>query len=324
MIIVEFDAASVARVRVAASPVFEVVSWLGVVASGARHPILGDPGAAARNALRDQNVAVTATIISDTTAWHYLPHFLTPKPGRAQLGSGALDEQLTTISDTPADVVESQLPERWLSSSTAAERHLDVHVVPAIVAAGLAKFWRTALADAWPDIEHGLTEQVRRCGLLLAAGGVSALFNSLHPSMRWSGNTLMLAEPHSATVRLRDGEFLVIPSMLTPPRLTVHLDDHRDASVAFPVSTPRLPDQQATDQVSLLGRGRTSVLSSLRTPRTNREVAHELRVSASTVSHHLHALARAGLAERHRRGRGVIYNLTPLGRELIAKIEAGK
>jgi DNA-binding transcriptional ArsR family regulator len=191
-----------------------------------------------------------------------------------------------------------------------------------MAAAGLAKFWKTALADDWPQIEHGLTEQVHRCGLVLATGGVGALFNSLHSSVRWSGNTLMLAEPRDAIVRLHDGELVVIPSLLTPPQLTVQLDGGRDASVVFPAHSPRLPHQQATEQTSLLGRGRTSVLSALRAPRTNREVARELRVSASTVSHHLHALSRAGLAERHRRGRGVIYSLTPLGRELIAKIEA--
>jgi DNA-binding transcriptional ArsR family regulator len=322
MIRIQFDAASVARVRVAASPVFEVVAWLGVVASGVEHPILGDPGPAARNALRDDDVAATATIISYTTACHYLPDFLTPKPGSAPLGSATLDEQLSAIGHTPADVVESQLPERWWSSPVVAERHLDVDVVPTMAAAGLAKFWRTALADDWPHLEHGLTEQVHRCGLQFASGGVAALFNSLHPSVRWSGNTLMLAEPRDAIVRLSDGELVVIPSLLTPPRLTVQLDGSRDASVVFPARSPRLPHQQAADQTSLLGRGRTSVLSALRTPRTNREVARELRVSASTVSHHLHALSRGGLAERHRRGRGVIYSLTPLGRELIARIEA--
>jgi DNA-binding transcriptional ArsR family regulator len=322
MISVQFDAASVARVRVAASPVFELVAWLGVVATGARHPILGDPGPAARNALRDDDVAATAMIITSTAACHYLPDFLTPKPPRAPLGSATLDEQLTAIGHTPADIVASQLPEHWWSSPVVAEHHLDLHAVPTMAAAGLAKFWRVALADDWPQIEQGLTEQVRRCGLVLATGGVGALFNSLHPSVRWSGDTLLLAEPHNAIVRLHDGELVVIPSLLTPSRLTVQLDDRRDVSVVFPARSPLLPHQLETDQTSLLGRGRTSVLSALRTPRTNREVARELRISASTVSHHLHALAGGGLAERHRRGRGVIYSLTPLGRELIAKIEA--
>jgi hypothetical protein len=50
---VELDAATVARVRVAASPLFEAVSWLAAVATGTRHPVFGDPGAAARFALRE-------------------------------------------------------------------------------------------------------------------------------------------------------------------------------------------------------------------------------------------------------------------------------
>src|SRR5262249_11510205 len=154
--------------------------------------------------------------------------FLAPKPGHAPLGPGTLDEQLFAIGRAPASVVDSQLPEAWWSSPEVVERHLDVHVVPAMIAAGLAKFWRMALAGDWPRNERGLTEQVRRCGLVFASGGVAALFNSLHPSVRWSGDALMLAEPRNAIVRLDDGELVVIPSLLTPPQLTVQLDDHQD------------------------------------------------------------------------------------------------
>jgi DNA-binding transcriptional ArsR family regulator len=319
MIRVEFDAASLARVRVAASPVFEVVSWLEVVASGARHPIFGEPSPRAREALRDDDVAATAAILSAAAACHYWPDFLTPKPDQAP-APAPLEAQLAAISETPVDVVLPQVPDRWWSAPVVAKRELDVTAVPSVVAAGLAKFWRAALAEDWPQVEQGLDEQVRRCGLLLATGGVAALFNSLHPSVRWSGDALYLAKPHNVTVRLHDDELVVIPSLLTLPRLTVQLDDHRAACVAFPARAPRLRRRRALDKTSLLGRGRTAVLSALRTPSTNRELAQLLRVSESTVSHHLHALARAGLAERQRRGRGVLYSLTPLGHELASSI----
>ena len=87
---VELDPASVARVRVAASPLFELVAWLAVVAD--RHVIraLGDPGAAARFALRDRDVSAVAASIS--AAATYLVNTGLPDPetasGRAQCTAG--------------------------------------------------------------------------------------------------------------------------------------------------------------------------------------------------------------------------------------------
>src|SRR5215813_250349 len=72
MIRVDLDAASVARVRVTPSPIFEVVSWLAVLATRARHPVLGDSGSAARFALRYRPVAAAATLVAACSAQRYL------------------------------------------------------------------------------------------------------------------------------------------------------------------------------------------------------------------------------------------------------------
>lgn len=320
MIRLEFDAASVARLRVAASPVFEVVAWLGVVASGAHHPTFGDPGPVARYALRDNDIAAAATLISDAQSHHYSPDFLTPNPTGA---STSLEEQLTAVRETPVEIVKTQLPERWCSGSVAAYRWPKSDDVAQIVAAGLGKFWRLALADDWPHIERRLNDQVRRCGTILAEGGVDALLNSLHPSARWHGHTLTVAQPLNAVVRLHDDQTTITPSILTLPHLTVRLDRNCGLSVTFPAhNTCGRHHQAATrNDTQLLGRRRTSVLSALQAPKTTRELARDLHIAESTVSHHLKALLRAELAANHRRGRGVIYTLTPFGSELVSRIE---
>lgn len=320
MIRVELDPASVARVRVAASPVFEVVTWLAVAASGTRHPVFGDPGPSARYALRDRDVAATAAMISAGPRCCYLPDFLIPAPRRSQQG-GLLDDQLQVVRATPPDEAAAQLPADWssrLPDGTA--QPLANAEVPAVAARGLETFWRVALSDQWSNVQHAIANDVHRCGQLLAAGGVGRLFNSLRPAARWQSDHLLLANATEATTRFVDEELVLVPSLLTPHRLTVQLDDHRNAFVAFPVAARRNRQNSVSHASAPFGRGRTAVLSALATPSSTRELAQLLRITESTVSHHLHALVHADLAQAHRDGRRVIYSLTPLGKEMSDRV----
>lgn len=319
MITLELDPASVARVRVAPSPLFEVATWLAASVTGARHPLFGDPGAAARYALRDREVAVTAAMVSAGARCCYLPAFLTPKP-RAGQSRGLLDEQLELVRATSQEVAAAQLPVDWWSSAGLDSKQVDVAEVPNRAARGLARFWELALADWWSEVQYAVSNDVHRCGQLLAAGGVGRLFNSLRPAARWRANSLLLANPTEATTRFIDEELVLVPSLLTPHRLTVQLDDHRDAFIAFPVRARPNRHEHLNGARAPFGRGRTAVLSALATPSSTRDLAQLLRITESTVSHHLHALVHADLAQAHRDGRLVIYSLTPLGKQMSDRI----
>jgi DNA-binding transcriptional ArsR family regulator len=320
MIRVELDPASVARVRVAASPVFEVVTWLAVTACGTRHPVFGDPGASARFALRDRDVAATAAMIAAGPRCCYLPDFLIPSPRRSSQ-RGFLDDQLQAIRATPPQEAAAQLPAEWWSwLSDGATRQVAAPEIPALAARGLETFWRIALSDDWPNVQHAIANDVHRCGQLLAAGGVGGLFNSLRPAARWHSDHLLLANATEATTRFVDEELVLVPSLLTPHRLTVQLDDHRNAFVAFPVGGRRSRQDPVSNSPAPFGRGRTAVLSALATPSSTRELSQFLRITESTVSHHLHALVHADLAQAHRDGRRVIYSLTPLGKEMSDRV----
>jgi DNA-binding transcriptional ArsR family regulator len=58
----------------------------------------------------------------------------------------------------------------------------------------------------------------------------------------------------------------------------------------------------------------------LDSPTTTRELARSFDLSEATVSHHLHALSRSGLATASRQGRRVLYALTPLGRRVLCRV----
>jgi DNA-binding transcriptional ArsR family regulator len=71
---------------------------------------------------------------------------------------------------------------------------------------------------------------------------------------------------------------------------------------------------------SLFGASRARMLLALSEPRTTAELASRFALAPSTVSGHLHALHRAGVVERARRGRYVFYRLNARGRALVALV----
>jgi predicted transcriptional regulator len=67
----------------------------------------------------------------------------------------------------------------------------------------------------------------------------------------------------------------------------------------------------------LLGETRATLLAELGEHQSTQELSDRLPWSAPTISYHLQVLLRAGLAERSRRGRRVVYRRTPVGDTLL-------
>jgi DNA-binding transcriptional ArsR family regulator len=316
MIRVDLDAASVARVRVTPSPIFEVVSWLAVLATGARHPVLGDSGPAARFALRYRPVAAAATLVATCSAQRYLPDLLTPKPAPAPFGT-LLNAQIDAVAAVSPEIAQAQLPARARAVMSRASLRRYDSCAPTVLAGGLRTFWHVALADQWSVVDRALDNQVREFGTVLASGGVAALFDAL-PGTRWTGGSLHLDKPHDQQVAFRGEELVVMPSLLTAHPVIAQVDSAADATLGYLAPARAVPSTRNAS--SLLGRGRTAVLAHMGDPATTRELARRLKAAESTVSHHLQALTAAGLATRERRGQSVVYQLTELGHGLRGRL----
>jgi DNA-binding transcriptional ArsR family regulator len=121
--------------------------------------------------------------------------------------------------------------------------------------------------------------------------------------------------------RFEDQELVVIPSLLSAHPIIAQLDDPGDATIAVASGARPLDHMPPpTHRGSLLGHTRTAILGALDTPSTTRDLARHLGLSEATVSHHLHALSRSGLATSSRQGRWVLYALTPLGRRVLCRV----
>jgi len=312
VITLHLDAASLARVRLAVSPALEAVEWLRLAANGRRHPVFGDPGAAARFALRDPDVALLGQLL--TTKSHYMPDLFTPKPlaGKPQQ---AWDGQLEEMRETPTEIVFEQLREVEEHAGTAEpwqREALDAGergTFAGRAARGFSAFWRHAIADEWSALHDRIQVDLTMRAQIMATGGVGALFGSLHPIVSWTGSFLRLAKPYSDELHYVDQELVLAPIAMGWPKVYTQLWD-RDAEVLYyPAAgvgaAPANPDADALAR--LLGGTRAALLRDLDVPRTTSELAGRHGLAPATVSYHLRVLLDASLVTRERDGRLVRY-----------------
>ena len=322
MIVVDVDSASLARVRLTPSPANELVGWLMLAAQGRRHPVFGDPGPAARTALRDPRTALVAAVLPPAGRG-YSPDLLTPQPPAGRRAH-VLEAQLDAIAATPPEVVDQQLG--WC----AAERALPDEVRAAAgagtfavrVAAGMRAFWRATLADGWSALHSTLDADIRARSHRLAEFGVGDVLATLHPKLRWADGRLEVRTPYRERLALRDDELVLAPSALRWPALSVQVCAPGDAVLCYPADGVGAAGASAEDRhgravSELLGTTRGTLLCDLGEARSTGDLSARHGLAAATVSHHLGVLLRAGLVHRTRDGRVVHYQRSTRGDLLI-------
>ncbi|WP_156753836.1 ArsR/SmtB family transcription factor [Actinokineospora pegani] len=297
---VRFGPAAVGRVRLAPSPAVEALAWLRFAANGTRHPVFGDPGAAARFALRDPDVRLVAGITPEGVSC-YSPDLLTPKPGGGWAG------QLERMAATAPETVVAQFGGVRAPTAAAADA-VERGEFAARAAAGMARFFTTALAETWTGLRERLAADLAARAATMAEGGLGAMVNTLHPDVEWADGELRVAMPfHSGAVDIPDQDFVIVPTALAWPRIWLQLDDPADAAMTVPARGIGQANSPNPGLGRLIGRTRAALLADLDLPRTTSDLAARHSLSPATVSHHLSVLREAGAVTRTRSGRVVLY-----------------
>ena len=307
-----FDAAGLARVRLGVSPAAEVSAWLGLTARGGRHPVFGDPGAAARAALTEPDAALVAAVLPAPGRPAYTPDLLTPKPGAA---GDVLGEQLDRIAATPAETVAEQVGYTGLRVPPSVREAVERGTFATSAATGLRRFWTAAVADGWSRLRALMDADLAERARTMATRGVGAMFDSLHPALSWDEGTLSISGAWEEEYSMSGIEVVCVPAVLAWPTLSVQFCQPADAVLAYPAAgigaRGTEPASRSVDK--LVGPSRAELLRDLDVPRSTAALARRHHLAAATVSYHLKVLERAGLVAARRDGRFVLYHATEAG-----------
>ncbi len=331
VIAIDFDAATLGRIRMAMSPAFEAVSWLSLTTTGWVHPVLGDL-TDARYAMRYPDVRLLAQLVGGYPA--YVPDFLTPKPTGGRPAE-ILRNQIDAVAEAPVEILQENLDyaaATGIRLPLPVRRAADDGTLPRRAAHGLAQFWRTALASRWPELRDVLERDLANRARMLADGGIAGVLRTLHTRLRWDGATLRIGISQEEVRQLAGEELVLAPSVLGWPHLFAQVVDPTNAVVSYPAAragTAVGRDRsgsaesvrgrgQALDE--LLGESRAAVLLDLDLPRTTAQLSNRRQLAPATVSYHLGALVNAGLVLRKREGRWVLYGRSAYGDLLLEAV----
>ncbi|SCG50864.1 ArsR family transcriptional regulator [Micromonospora coxensis] len=324
MIRIHLDDATVARTRLAVSPLWEIQTgfWMLCRNPGELPWPYTEWARQARRVLAGLPASAPIRVYLDAGA--DLPDFLSPLPPTA---APSLDEELTALRETPEELVAEQLRRHWPDGGPAWLRPYatDPRGTLDRVADELLAWWDATLAPWWPAMRAALDEEVLHRARSLAADGPDALLADLHVMARWERPVLTVAKSWEQEVHAVDRRLLLVPLIFSGTGLGLYTDHPGVLAVSYPArgagvlagGSADAPGAGSDRLALLLGRGRATVLRALVRPATTAGLAGALGLAPSTVSEHLSALLAAGVVHRRRVGRRVLYGLEPAGTALL-------
>jgi len=332
------------RSRFAVSPVQEVVS---AVRLRDRHPAphAREWWARAVDRMPEHLLTVLEELVPDDHP--YSPDFLTPAPERS---SESIEELTRRVAETPAEVVEHHLDvalrgrsvrpevielfgdaaayERWRRPVPGSLGRLIADgpgAVAETAAAAIRAFHDVAVAEDWPVVRSVLDDDIRRRGDVMGARGVLSMLDDLGAGMAWDGRGITLDRSYDGVIDwAHDGLLLVPvtthagPVQFAAERPVRPMVVYRADGIARLWHRDAVPDPDRA-VAALLGGTRAALLARLAHPTSTGALSRDIHWSEPTVSYHLMILLRAGLVERSRRGRQVIYRRTALGAALSGR-----
>ena len=200
---------------------------------------------------------------------------------------------------------------------------------PRQVAEALWNYWDIVLRPWWPRIRAVLDAEVGYRAQQLARGGIVSLMADLHPQLQLHGHMIRMAGgPCKLEFDLTGSGLLLIPCVFIWPRVV--FDPSPPSSPNSPCLTygprgtgtlwetsPARPPDGDDPLAALIGHSRAVILRATGQPVSTTELAHDLRLSAPTVSVHLATLKRSGMVTSWRSGQRMLYQRTPLASSVI-------
>ncbi|WP_432139609.1 MULTISPECIES: ArsR/SmtB family transcription factor [unclassified Streptomyces] len=317
----QLNADTLARSRFVVSPFAETFACLKLLHGGvAAHPGETEWLRAYGPAYRRRLAAdpVTALLVRAGLGRTWIADFLTPTPRAGEDFAAVVDRVRSVL---PADArahlrtsLDGPLPD--------ALRRDDL---PERAALLLEWVWERTVRPSWERRRRVLEADVVARTVQVGRGGWAAVLDSLRPGTRWLGESRFQVNPHAYPPReIAGAELVFVP--VTPVTGWVSWEGRERYAVVYPCGGALAGDARGRAVPAalgaLLGPARATVLVLLAGPLSTTHLVALTGQALGSVGRHLRILSDAGLVERRRAGRSVLYSRTPAGEVLVEAARA--
>jgi DNA-binding transcriptional ArsR family regulator len=255
-------------------------------------------------------------IMRATEGRRWIPSLVTLPPPDVR-GESSFAAELRLIAELPAGAIAADLAEVGLTPPSGD--------LPRQAAGLLEWIWTNTVAPYWPTRRRILEADIAAHTTRLGRDGWTAALSSMRPGTRWLGDGRLQINASDwpprevpATARL-----FFVPVTLSTGGWVAWDEPHRYALTyscrgALAGHAGRAGATQTL--AALLGPARAAVLTLLATPMTTTQLVAITGQRLGSVGRHLRILRAAGLLERHRVGRSVLYRRSPAG-DLLVRIQ---
>ncbi|MFF0267430.1 ArsR/SmtB family transcription factor [Kribbella sp. NPDC004536] len=309
------DADTLANARFGTSQLTETVSALKLL----RMPVepwyrpWKDAHVAAYEAVLEAN-PLWATLIDCSFGVSWAADFLTFPPLEPDLTLEEELEYLTSLDDdhirADLSVVRTPLPATILSASGLAAEAAEL----------LRWVWKETVEPDWPRRLRVLQADVVSRTSRLSEQGWSGVLRGLGPDVQWLGDGRIQVNRWDYPVTdVRGRDLMFIAAHTQRVNVSWRLPDR--FALTYPVTGIfAAPSQEPAEPlVQLLGRNRARILVEAASPVSTTLLVATTGLSLATISDHLRVLTDAGLLERRRSGRSVLYWQSDTGRRVVRR-----
>ncbi|MFK0169244.1 ArsR/SmtB family transcription factor [Streptomyces sp. NPDC090306] len=291
--------------------------WLREHLPGYRRRLAADP--------------LTALLMVSGIGREWTADFLTPVPR----GGETFEAAVARVRAAPPALARAQLRVSRAGPLPAALERDDL---PDRAAALLEDVWADAVRPYWPRRRHVLEADVVARTARVGRDGWATVLDTLRPGTRWlGGNRFQINLRPYPPRELTDAGLLLVP--VTPrtgwvawdtphdadgPRDTCGAPDRRSAAYAVVYACDGVLADTGTPGAgvpaalgALLGSARAAVLVLLASPMSTSQLTAVTGQGLGSVGRHLRVLLEAGLVDRRRAGRSVLYARTEAGDVLV-------
>ena len=255
---------------------------------------------------------VGETLLAHAFGASWTADFLTVPPTAPDL---VLDEELQYLESLGDDRIRADL--EFIAGPL--PKVLTATGLAATAAALLRWVWQHTISAEWDRRSKVLRADVVSRTARLSTEGWSGALEGIAPGVRWLANGRLQVNAHPYPPRdIRGRDLLLIAAHSRGSWVSWRLPD--TFAVVYPVTgvfaaaPPPLPEPL----VRLLGRNRARLLARLGTPTSTSALAAGTDLPLASVGGHLRVLLDAGLLERRRSGREVLYWRSAAGESLVA------